>query len=67
MDSPGRFFVAHELKLIMAHLLLNYDLKSIPERPQPRWLGPVIIPPLDACIQIRRKRRPARATEAKGP
>ncbi|KAK7408410.1 hypothetical protein QQX98_009395 [Neonectria punicea] len=52
---PGRFFVAHELKLIMAAILLKYDLKMIPQRPQPQWFGATIIPPLDACVEIRRK------------
>ncbi|KAM5341603.1 hypothetical protein ACJ41O_014634 [Fusarium nematophilum] len=53
---PGRFFVAHELKLIMAAFLLNYDIKMIEKRPKPQWLGATIIPPLDVCIEIRRKR-----------
>ncbi|KAF7551669.1 hypothetical protein G7046_g7655 [Stylonectria norvegica] len=53
---PGRFFVAYELKLIMAHLLLNYDIKMLDERPQPQWIGATIIPPLDARIEIRRKK-----------
>ncbi|KAF4974404.1 hypothetical protein FZEAL_8678 [Fusarium zealandicum] len=52
---PGRFFVAHELKLIMAAFLLNYDIKMIDQRPKPQWLGATIIPPLGACIEIRRK------------
>ncbi|KAF4459245.1 cytochrome P450 [Fusarium albosuccineum] len=52
---PGRFFVAHELKLIMAAFLLNYDIKMIDQRPKPQWIGATIIPPLDACIEIRRK------------
>ncbi|KPM43313.1 hypothetical protein AK830_g3243 [Neonectria ditissima] len=52
---PGRFFVAHELKLIMAAILLKYDIKMIPQRPQPQWFGATIIPPLDACVEIRRK------------
>ncbi|KAF5012048.1 hypothetical protein FDECE_1869 [Fusarium decemcellulare] len=52
---PGRFFVAHELKLIMAAFLLNYDIKMIDDRPKPQWIGATIIPPLDACIEIRRK------------
>ncbi|RMJ16297.1 hypothetical protein CDV36_004058 [Fusarium kuroshium] len=54
---PGRFFVAHELKLIMAALLLNYDIKMIDQRPKPQWLGATIIPPLDACIEIRQKEK----------
>lgn len=52
---PGRFFVAHELKLIMAAILLKYDIKMMDERPQPQWFGATIIPPLDACVEIRRK------------
>lgn len=56
ISSPGRFFVAHELKLIMAYLLENYDMKPLEKRPQPQWLGATIIPPLDACIEIRRKK-----------
>lgn len=52
---PGRFFVAHELKLIGAALLLDYDIKAIEERPKAQWMGATIIPPLDACIEIRPK------------
>ncbi|CAM1505774.1 Fc.00g114110.m01.CDS01 [Cosmosporella sp. VM-42] len=53
---PGRFFVAYELKLIMAYLLLNYDIKMLDKRPQPQWIGGTIIPPLDARIEVRRKK-----------
>ncbi|KAM0419541.1 hypothetical protein ACHAPD_003103 [Fusarium lateritium] len=52
---PGRFFVAHELKLIGAALLLDYNIKTIEERPKAQWMGATIIPPLDACIEIRSK------------
>lgn len=55
-SSPGRFFVAHELKLVMAYLLENYDMKMLEERPRPKWIGATIIPPLEACIEIRRKK-----------
>ena len=27
IGSPGRFFAANELKCLMGHLLLNYDVK----------------------------------------
>ena len=26
-DSPGRFFAVNELKCMMGHILLNYDIK----------------------------------------
>ncbi|PFH59822.1 hypothetical protein XA68_11840 [Ophiocordyceps unilateralis] len=53
---PGRFFVAHELKLIIAHLVRNYDFQPISQRPSSRWIGAIVVPPLGACIQVRRKR-----------
>jgi cytochrome P450 len=52
---PGRFFVAHELKMALAYLLLNYDVKRLPERPKIRWIGPQFLPPMDACIEVRRR------------
>jgi len=56
--SPGRFFVAHELKMILAYLVNNYEIKPISERPKPQWLGQNIIPPLQAKIEVRRRKRP---------
>jgi cytochrome P450 len=53
---PGRFFVAHELKMALAYLLLNYDVKRLPERPKIRWIGPQFLPPMDACIEVRRRK-----------
>ena len=53
---PGRFLVAHELKMIIAHLLMNYDLKMLVNRPQPRVIGKLFIPPTDASMEVRRKR-----------
>jgi hypothetical protein len=55
-SSPGRFFVAYELKLIAAYLLLNYDIKMLDERPPKQWLGSNIIPPLKTCMEVRRKK-----------
>lgn len=37
---PGRFFVACELKLIMAHLLRNYDMRRIAARVEMRRRRP---------------------------
>ncbi|KAK4187204.1 Ent-kaurene oxidase [Podospora australis] len=54
---PGRFFVAHELKITLAYLLDNYEIKPIKERPKPMWLGATIIPPVDTTIEVRRRRR----------
>ncbi|TDZ16937.1 Cytochrome P450 monooxygenase gloP [Colletotrichum orbiculare MAFF 240422] len=54
---PGRFFVAHELKMVVANLLLNYDLKPLAERPKPKWIGVTVVPPVEAQIQVKRRKR----------
>ncbi|KAI7776840.1 hypothetical protein LA080_004371 [Diaporthe eres] len=36
---PGRFFSAHELKLLFAHIVLNYDFKFLDERPRSIYLS----------------------------
>ncbi|KAB5566686.1 cytochrome P450 [Coniochaeta sp. 2T2.1] len=56
---PGRFFVAHELKMVLAYLLNNYEIKPIAERPKPQWLGQTIIPALQAKIVARRRKATA--------
>ncbi|KAF1952224.1 cytochrome P450 [Byssothecium circinans] len=52
---PGRFFVAHELKMMIGHLLIHYDIKPLKERPQPMWVGRTQVPP-KACLEIRRRK-----------
>ena len=55
---PGRFFVAHELKMVLAYLFLNYDLKLLPGRPSRRWIGAMLVPAVDTCIELRRRKVP---------
>jgi hypothetical protein len=55
VSSPGRFFAINQLKLIMAHILLNYDIQPLPIRPDNIALGDVMIPPLKATMRIRRR------------
>ncbi|CAG8973059.1 hypothetical protein HYALB_00010833 [Hymenoscyphus albidus] len=54
---PGRFFVAHELKIILTELLLNYDLKFEvgTERPQDTFHDFTIIASRTANLLIREK------------
>ncbi|EXU97709.1 cytochrome P450 [Metarhizium robertsii] len=52
---PGRFFVAHEMKLIAAHLLLNFDLKMEDSTSNRLWVGPGMMPPFGGRIKVRRK------------
>ncbi|KIJ50513.1 hypothetical protein M422DRAFT_27187 [Sphaerobolus stellatus SS14] len=54
---PGRFFVANEMKIMMAQLLLNYDIKlekqGVP--PRPLWHGFSCVP--DSSINVMFRRR----------
>lgn len=52
---PGRFFAANELKLLMAYMVLNYDLEMLPSRPESKWLGTALVPPMKATIKVRRR------------
>jgi cytochrome P450 len=54
---PGRFFAASELKLLVAHLVLNYDIKLMPERPRNMWISINRVPPLKATIRIKKRVR----------
>ena len=40
-NSPGRFFAAVELKIALAYMVLNYDMKMEKEGQVPpvRWFG----------------------------
>ncbi|KAL8372584.1 hypothetical protein RB595_002093 [Gaeumannomyces hyphopodioides] len=56
---PGRFFAANEIKLILARLLLDYDI-SMPEgltgRHENRTIGAFQIPKPDAELRFRKTR-----------
>lgn len=52
---PGRFLASLEVKLFLAQLVMNYDIKPLPERPANIWLGESMIPPTKATICIKRK------------
>ncbi|SMQ45737.1 unnamed protein product [Zymoseptoria tritici ST99CH_1A5] len=56
-SCPGRFFVATEIKIILAHLLLKYDWK-LPDgrrRPQNFTIDSDMYPDLSARVLIRRR------------
>jgi len=54
---PGRFFAANQLKLLIVHFVLNYDVQPLATRPPNTALGDVMIPPLKATMRVRRKAR----------
>lgn len=54
-SGPGRFLVQHELKMMLAYIVMNYEVPNLPERPPNQWLGISIIPPSKAKIRVRRR------------
>lgn len=52
---PGRFFAAAVLKLIMVHMLLEYDFEMLPLRPADKWYGVLKLPPMKATIRVKRR------------
>lgn len=47
--------MSHELKMIFAHLILNYDVKHLQERPKAFWVGRNMVPPVAAAVEVRRR------------
>ncbi|KAK4033274.1 cytochrome P450 [Parachaetomium inaequale] len=52
---PGRFFASNELKLMLAHLVLSYDMEIGGDRPRNSWFGLNRVPPLQATIRIKKR------------
>ena len=52
---PGRFFAVDMIKMIVASLIRNFEIKQLPQRPGNVWIGDTPIPPRSATIQIRRR------------
>ncbi|KFH41336.1 Ent-kaurene oxidase-like protein [Hapsidospora chrysogenum ATCC 11550] len=55
---PGRFFAANLLKVMLAYLLLHYDLEKLPIRPRNSTFSVSIFPPLRATVKFRRRKHP---------
>ena len=52
---PGRFFVAMELKIILADMVLNYDVEHLSLRPQINWLNTMRAPDMKGTIRVKRR------------
>ncbi|KAI9797225.1 MAG: hypothetical protein M1835_001581 [Candelina submexicana] len=53
---PGRFFASVQLKLLIASLVLNYDVKPLATRPENTWIADYGFPPRKATLQVRRRK-----------
>ena len=55
--SPGRYYAVHQLKLILAFMLLKYDIKTQNGVRPSNWeFGPRTVPNMTAKILFRRRR-----------
>ncbi|KAI3324415.1 cytochrome P450 [Xylariaceae sp. AK1471] len=52
---PGRFLAVHQIKLILAHILLNYDLEYTKEKPQLTSVLAMKVPKLDVTLRVRKR------------
>lgn len=53
---PGRFFAVDLVKIILMQVLLDYEVKSLGERPANIWIEYNVIPPPNAVLSIRRRK-----------
>ncbi|KAI1279365.1 cytochrome P450 [Xylaria sp. FL0933] len=55
--SPGRWFAVLMLKMMMAYIILNYDIESTGPIPPTRAIGDAALPPRSSTIRIRRRKQ----------
>ncbi|KAG7449769.1 cytochrome P450 [Guyanagaster necrorhizus] len=55
---PGRFFAVNELKTLLSHVLLNYDVKMEKpgQVPPPGWFGSAQLPNTKAKVMFRKRK-----------
>ncbi|EMR61766.1 hypothetical protein MGN70_001408 [Eutypa lata] len=53
---PGRFFASASLKLFLGHMLINYDIEKLLERPASLSVGMTLLPPFNATIRIKARK-----------
>ncbi|KAI0130467.1 cytochrome P450 [Xylariales sp. AK1849] len=52
---PGRFFASSELKLMLAYIIIHYDIELQKLRPENVWFGMNRIPPVKAIVRVKRR------------
>lgn len=52
---PGRFFASQELKLMLAYLVMNYDVEPLGERPQNSVMNGMSLPSPTAVLGIKKR------------
>ena len=54
-SCPGRFFAAHEMKRLLAHLVQHYDVEHLPKRPMQQTVMETKLPSQSVTIRVRRR------------
>ncbi|QDS76922.1 hypothetical protein FKW77_004422 [Venturia effusa] len=52
---PGRFFASTQLKILLAQIILNYDIALLAKRPENLWFNNTMAPPMWDSLQVRRR------------
>ncbi|KAL4790925.1 cytochrome P450, partial [Aspergillus venezuelensis] len=58
-QCPGRWLFAHIFKVLIAEMLLNYEIKPFATRPKIHRWGRFQLPPLTTKLTVRRRKDPA--------
>ncbi|KAF7168859.1 hypothetical protein CNMCM5623_001801 [Aspergillus felis] len=53
---PGRHFAVHLLKMIIAYIVLNYDIEHLDKRPDNMIWGEHMLVPSSATVRVRRRK-----------
>lgn len=53
---PGRFFATYLMKIMLAHVLVHYDVKAHGPKPKNRSRGEFLVPSLEATFDVRHRR-----------
>ena len=63
---PGRFYAAQLLKLLLAELVLRYDVRGLEERPKNVTVSDLTVPPDGVLVWVKRRGSGAEKEEWKG-
>ncbi|KAK4694552.1 hypothetical protein P7C71_g3051, partial [Lecanoromycetidae sp. Uapishka_2] len=55
-SCPGRWYAAMLMKLVVAYIVINYDIQPLKERPHNWVFGDSMIPSRTATIKVRRRK-----------
>ncbi|KAF1814611.1 cytochrome P450 [Eremomyces bilateralis CBS 781.70] len=50
---PGRFFASNQLKLLLAQIVLRFEIQLMETRPENKWLNNSIGPPIFDTLRVR--------------